>query len=257
MTTAPVFRVVEREARVWLRLWHGLAFSMFVQPALYLAAMGLGLGQLVDAHSGTVAGLPYLDFVAPGLLVASSMQLAAGEGMWPVLAGVKWIRFFHGVVATPIRPGEVYIGHIVWVSIRTMLSASAFLIVAAVLGAIESPWGVLAIPAAALTGAAFMAPISAFSVTQDSDVSFPMMMRLGVLPLFLFSGTFFPISQLPRGLEVLAVFSPLWHGVELARAATTGTFDGPAILFHIAFLSACVAIGAYYGTRNFARRLYP
>ena len=257
MTTAPVFRVVEREARVWLRLWHGLAFSMFVQPALYLAAMGLGLGQLVDAHSGTVAGLPYLDFVAPGLLVASSMQLAAGEGMWPVLAGVKWIRFFHGVVATPLRPGEVYIGHIVWVSIRTMLSASAFLIVAAVLGAIESPWGVLAIPAAALTGAAFMAPISAFSVTQDSDVSFPMMMRLGVLPLFLFSGTFFPISQLPRGLEVLAVFSPLWHGVELARAATTGTFDGPAILFHIAFLSACVAIGAYYGTRNFARRLYP
>jgi lipooligosaccharide transport system permease protein len=257
VTTAPVFRVVEREARVWLRLWHGLAFSMFVQPALYLAAMGVGMGELVNAHSGKVAGLDYLVFVAPGLLVASSMQLGAGEGMWPVLAGVKWIRFYHGVVATPITPGEVCLGHIVWITIRTMVSASAFLIVAALLGAVPSAWGVLAIPAAALTAISFTAGIAAFAVTQDSDVSFPMMMRLGILPLFLFSGTFFPISQLPRGLEVLAVFSPLWHGVELARAATTGSFDGPAILFHVAFLSACVGVGLYYGTRNFARRLYP
>jgi len=255
VTTAPVLRVVEREAKVWLRLWHGLAFSMFVQPALYLAAMGLGMGELVNSHSGKVAGLDYLVFVAPGLLVASSMQLGAGEGMWPVLAGVKWIRFYHGVVATPITPGEVCIGHIVWIAIRTMLSAAAFLLVAVLLGAVPSAWGVLAIPAAALTAIAFTAGIGAFAVTQDSDVSFPMMMRLGILPLFLFSGTFFPISQLPRGLEVLAVFSPLWHGVALARFATTGTWDGLAIVGHIAALLIVISIGLVVGRRHFVRRL--
>src|SRR5205823_175193 len=145
-----VLRVVEREARVWARLWRGLAFSMFVAPTMYLAAMGVGLGGLVDAHAGKVAGLDYLDFVAPGLLVASTMQLSAGEGMWPILAGVKWIRFYHGVVATPIRPGEVYAGHVLWVATRSTFSASAFLLVAALLGAIPSAWGVLAILPAAL-----------------------------------------------------------------------------------------------------------
>ncbi len=170
-----------------------------MQPALYLAAMGLGLGGLVKAHSGAVSGLDYLDFVAPGLLVASTMQLSVGEALWPVLAGVKWMKFFHGVVATPIRPSELYGGYVLWIAIRSVLGSSAFLLVAAVLGAIPSVWGVLAIPAAALCAAAFCAPIAAFSVTQDSDLSFPMIMRLGVLPLFLFSGTFFPISQLPSG----------------------------------------------------------
>src|SRR6202048_4161798 len=172
--TAPVLRVVEREARVYFRLWRGLAFSIFVQPALYLAAMGLGLGTLIDAHSGKVAGLDYLSFVAPGLLVASTMQLSVGEGMWPVLAGVKWIKFFHGVVATPIRPAELYGGYVLWVAIRSVLGSSAFLLVAVLLGAVSSPWAILAIPIAALCAAAFVAPVAAFSMTQESDLAFPM-----------------------------------------------------------------------------------
>jgi lipooligosaccharide transport system permease protein len=255
VSTPPVFRIVEREALVYARLWRGLVFSTFVQPVLYLAAMGIGLGHLVSAHSGTVDGLTYLQFIAPGLLVASAMQLAASESMWPVLGGAKWMRQFHGVVATPIGPGELFGGFVTWTALRSMFGAAAFLLVAALLGAIPSAWGVLAIPAAALCAAAFSPLLAAYSITVDSDASFPMIMRLGILPLFLFSGTFFPISQLPSALQPLAALSPLWHGVELARAATTGTFHPAAITAHVAFLAACIAVGTRLGTRNFTRRL--
>jgi lipooligosaccharide transport system permease protein len=250
-----MWRVVEREARVYRRLFRGLAFTIFVQPLLFLAAMGLGLGGLVNAHSGPIEGLDYLDFVAPGLMVASAMQLAAMESLWPVLAGVKWMRFYYGVTATPISPSQLYGGYILWEALRALFAASAFLLVAALLGAVPSAWGVLAIPACALTAAAFCAPLTAFSITQETDLSFPMIMRLGVLPLFLFSGTFFPISQLPPGLQFLAVLSPLWHGVELARGATTGTLEFWPSLGHVAFLSACIAIGALFGVRTYQKRL--
>ncbi len=255
MSTPPMFRVVEREALVYARLWRGLAFSTFVQPALYLGAMGVGLGGLVQAHNGNVDGLTYLEFIAPGLLVASAMQLAASEALWPVLGGAKWMRQFHGVVATPIGPGQLYAGFVLWTALRSMLGAAAFLLVAALLGAIPSAWGILAIPAAGLCAAAFCAVLAAYSIRVDTDFTFPLIMRLGVLPLFLFSGTFFPINQLPHALRPLAALSPLWHGVELARAATTGHFDAVAIVVHIAFLVGCIAIGAYFGLRNFAWRL--
>src|SRR5262249_11499543 len=141
------------------------------------------------------------------------------------LAGVKWMRFYDGVVATPIEPSDLYGGFITWTALRTTLSAAAFLAVAAILGGGPSAWGVLAIFAAAPTGAAFWASLAAFSISQETDLAFPIIMRLGILPLFLFSGTFFPISELPGWLQPLAALSPLWHGVELARAATTGQFD--------------------------------
>jgi lipooligosaccharide transport system permease protein len=255
VSTPPIVRVVEREALVYARLWRGLAFSTFVQPALYLAAMGIGLGGLVRAHSGSVDGLTYLDFVAPGLLVASASQLAASESLWPVLGGAKWMRQYHGVVATPIAPGELYGGFVLWTGVHAMFGASAFLLVAALLGAIPSLWGLLAIPAAGLCAGAFSALLAAYSIRQESDASFPLIMRLGILPMFLFSGTFFPISELPKGLRTLAWFSPLWHGVQLARDSTTGDFDVPADLAHIAVLVGCIAIGALLGARQFAKRL--
>jgi lipooligosaccharide transport system permease protein len=254
-STPPMLRVVEREFQVYRRLWRGLVFSMFLNPILFLAAMGVGLGNLIDKSSGDVSGVSYLQFVAPGLMIASAVQLAAGEALWPVVAGVKWIRFYHGMVATPIRAGDVFGGFIVWQAVRTVLSSSVFLVVAALLGAIPSWWGLLAVPAAALTAAAFSAPMGAFSVTQETDFSFPVIMRLGILPLFLFSGTFFPISELPNWLEPIAVLSPLWHGVELARRATTGDVAFWPMLAHVMFLLAFVVGGWLIGTRTFTRRL--
>jgi lipooligosaccharide transport system permease protein len=165
------------------------------------------------------------------------------------------MRQFHGVVATPIRPGELYAGFVLWTAIRSMFGAAAFLLVAALLGAVPSAWGILAIPAAGVCSAAFCAPLCAFSIGLDSDVAFPMIMRLAILPLFLFSGTFFPISQLPSGLRRLAVFSPLWHGVELARAATTGHFGAAAVVAHVAVLMACIGGSAVLGVRAFTKRL--
>jgi len=255
MATPPVLRIVEREARVFARLWRGFVFSLFLNPVLYLAAMGLGLGHLVDQHSGHVQGLTYLEFVAPGMLVAIAMQVAAGESMWPVLGGVKWVNNYHATVATEITADEVLYGVVLWIAIRAMLGSVAFLIVAALLGAIPSAWGVLAIPVAGLCAAAFSAPLSGYSVMLESDLSFPLIMRIGILPLFLFSGTFYPISQLPSALQPIAQLSPLYHAVELARDATTGTFDlGPDVV-HVAVLVACIVAGLAWGRRRFERRL--
>ena len=255
MATPPVLRVVEREIRVFARLWRSAVFSTFLAPVLFLAAMGLGLGGLVKEHTGKVAGLSYLDFVAPGLLVASAMQVAANESMWPVLGAVKWVKNYFATVATSITPGELVVGYVIWITLRAVLGAVVFLLVAAVLGAVPSAWGVLAIPAAALCAAAFCAPLTAYSIGVESDLVFPVIMRVGVLPLFLFSGTFFPISQLPGGLRPLAAISPLWHGVELARHATTGSLHLGADVVHVLVLVACLGAGLLWGRHTFARRL--
>jgi lipooligosaccharide transport system permease protein len=251
-------RVVEREARVYRRLWRGSVFSTFVAPSLFLGAMGLGLGGLIEANNNTVDGLDYLEFVAPGLLAATALQLAAADSLWPVMAGTKWIRFYHAMVASPLGSTDVYLGHLGWLAIRLAMSATAFLIVAAVFGALASPLAILALPATVLTGLAFAAPTTAFSATQETDHRFPLVMRFFVMPLFLFSGTFFPITQLPGWMQGLAWISPLWHGVVLCRSATTGMLpDGGAfaLLVHLLVLLAFIGAGIAWGARSFARRL--
>jgi len=255
MPTPPVIRVVEREMRVFARLWRGMVFSQFLSPVLFLAAMGLGLGGLVKEHTGNVGGLTYLDFVAPGLLAASAMQIGANEAMWPVLGGVKWVKNFHAIVATSITAGELVGGYILWIVLRAVFGSTVFLLVAALLGAVPSAWGVLAIPASALCAAAFCAPLAAYSVGVDTDLVFPVIMRVGVLPLTLFSGTFFPISQLPGWLRPFAELSPLWHGAELARHATTGSLHAGADIVHILVLVACTGAGLVWARSAFARRL--
>jgi lipooligosaccharide transport system permease protein len=255
VSVPPLLRVVEREARVFRRLWRGTVFSSLLAPVLFLAAMGVGLGDLIDQRSGGAGGVDYIDFIAAGLLAASAAQVAAGEAMWPVLGGIKWMRTSQGMVSTPITPSDVNRGLLVWTGLRTAISATAFVTVASLFGAVNSPWGVLAIPAAALTGCAIAAPIAAFSATQETDLAFPIIMRLGIVPLVLFSGTFFPLEQLPGWAQALAAVSPLWHGVELCRAATTGRADLLPVVGHVAVLAAYVAVGVFAGARTFTRRL--
>jgi lipooligosaccharide transport system permease protein len=255
MSTPTLLRVVEREARVYKRLWRGNVFSSLLSPVLFLAAMGVGLGDLVDQRSGGAGGVSYLEFIAPGLLAASAAMVAAGESMWPVLGGLKWMRTSHGMASTPIQPRDVHAGLVVWVMVRTAITATAFVVVAALFGAVPSFWGVLAVPAAALGAAAFAAPISAFSATQDSDAAFPMIFRLGVIPLFLFSGTFFPVDRLPGWAQPLVVCSPLYHCVELCRAATTGQAHVDAVVVHVVVLLGFAAAGLALGGRSFTRRL--
>lgn len=255
MATPLAARVVEHQVAVFRRFWRGSVTFYVLNPLLFLASLGVGLGGLVDERTGLVAGVPYLTFVAAGLLAASAMLGATAESLWPIMAGTTWVRSFHAMVATPLRPADVYTGIVAWTATRAAVGASIFLAVAAVLGAVPSPWGIAAVPATALCAAAFAAPLTAFAASQNTASRFPLIMRIGVMPLFLFSGTFFPISQLPDALRRLSVLSPLWHAVELCRGATTGSIDPLPALGHVVVLVACVVAGWLWGVRTFARKL--
>jgi lipooligosaccharide transport system permease protein len=250
----PLLRQAEREARVWAQLWKGTVIAGVVNPVLFLGAMGLGLGGLVDDR-GPVQGVDYLVFVAPGILAAAALQSAAGASLWPVMGGMKWSKSFHAAAVTPLEPGDVYGGYVLWLGARLAMDSTAFLVVAALLGAVPSPWGVLAMPAAVAGALAFAAPLTAFAARQDTDVPFGVIMRILVMPMFLFSGTFFPLDQLPSALRPVAWATPLWHSVELCRGATTGSLDLIAGLGHAAYLVACIAAGAWWGVRSFRQRL--
>lgn len=257
LSPVAAMRYAGREAHVWTRLWRGTVFSGLVGPLLFLGAMGLGVGGMVDEHTGTVSGLKYLSFVAPGLLVASASERTAMSCLWQVMGGHKWMGTFRAAVATPLRPGDVYAGYLMWMAALVGMNAVPFLAIAALLGGVPSLWGVLAIPAAVLCATAFAAPLAAFACSQDDEVYFSAVHRLIILPLFLFSGTFFPLSELPPGLRPIAWLTPMWHGVELARSATTGTLDLLPALGHVAFLLAVIAAGMVWGVRSFSQRLTP
>ena len=258
MATPRMIRVVEREWLVWKRLWRGAVFNTVVQPLLFLAAMGLGLGKLVNQSSGGVEGLTYLEFVTPGLLAATVMLAASYESLWPVLGGVKWMKTFHAAVTTPIESRDLFGGRVLWVCLRGAFASAVFLLVAAVLGGVPSAWGVLAIPAAVLGGAVFAAWLSGYAVMQESDIPFAVITRVGLFPLVMFSGTFFPTSRLPDWLQPVTWLSPLWHVVELCRAATTGSAPSAGtVLGHVTFLVTLLAIGWWWGGRRFERALAP
>lgn len=251
-----ILPLLEREVLVFRRIWQAFVFSAFVMPLLFLVAMGVGLGGLVDDRPGTVEGLTYLQFVAPGLLVAAAMQNAAGESLWPVLGGVKWDGRYIAMVASPHAASDVFAALVAWVAIKALATSAVFLAFAAALGGVASWWGLLAVPAAVLTAAAFSAPLAAWAATQEGDAAFSMVMRLGIQPLFLFSGTFFPVENLPDWMEPVSWVNPLWHGAELARHATTGALHLVDLL-HAGVLVSVVLAGLSWGAHTFDRRLTP
>lgn len=250
------FRITERDVTIVRRVWlSGWLIQSVLTPLLFLAAMGVGLGGEIDKR-GAVEGVSYLQFVTPGLLCASVMQQAAGESMWPVLGGVKWDHRYLAMVSTPLAPHDVQTAQLVWVAIRGAATSVGFLLVAAALGGLASPWAVLALPAATVTGVAFAAWLAGLAIRQENDNALSLVYRLGIMPVFLFSGTFFPVSVLPPALRPLAWISPLWHGVELARHATLGEARA-ADLLHVIVLAAVIVAGAAWARRGFRRRLAP
>jgi lipooligosaccharide transport system permease protein len=250
-----------RAFRFWLvnyrRTWRGSIYTSVTSPVLYLGAMGLGLGTLVNARgSGQLGGVSYLAFLAPGLLAATAMQTALGESTYPVLASVKWLKTFQAAAATPLRPADLFHGHLLFTSMRLLMNTAIFLAVMAAFGAVTSWWVLATIPVCLLTGIAFATPIEAFAVTRDKDGAFAILYRFGLIPLFLFSGTFFPLSQLPEWLRPVAYATPLWHGVALCRSLSLGTADLSGSLVHVAYLVALALAGLAVGQRTYRRRLY-
>lgn len=253
-------RFAESEVIAYRRTWRGTVITSFVNPVLFLAAMGAGLGSLVDTGSDDL-GIPYLAFVASGLMAATAMQNGAGDGSFPVMAGVIWRKNFHGTITTPLGPSDIIWGRLIWGMARLVFVLVVFAIIAVLFGAMELGPALMAIPAAVLTGLAFTAVVTAWTLTQNDGTSLATLFRFAIVPLFLFSGTFFPISQLPGFLQTVAYFTPLFHGVELVRRialpADPSIVAGVPIWISLLYLSVMTAIGIYLSVRLLDRKLRP
>jgi lipooligosaccharide transport system permease protein len=254
---ASAFHVFEYNAWVYRRIWRGTLFLTFLAPILFLGSMGFGLGSFVDASGATqtMGGLPYAVFLAPGLLAAQGMNTAGFESTYPIMGSIKWDRTYHGMLATPIGVRAIVIGQLGWIAARLALVSGVFFLVMVAFGLVLSPTGIVAWPAAILTGLAFAAPIMAFAATQQNDNGFNFIFRFLLTPLFLFSGTFFPIDQLPEAIRWIAYLTPTYHGVALARAATTGTLDPTMAVVNVAYLSLFVVAGTIAALVTFRRAL--
>jgi lipooligosaccharide transport system permease protein len=251
-------RVVEHHAYAFRQFWRTGVIGSIISPVLFLSAMGVGLGSIIDERStASLGGHTYLAFVGSGLLAATAMQVSANESTFPVMAGIKWLKFFHATVATPVTVRALVAGQLVWTAIRLAAGSAIYLAVLALFGVVGSALAPFAVLAATWCGLAFAAPIAAFSSTQENDQWFPVIFRVGVLPLFLFSGTFFPIDQLPPALEAVARVTPLWHGVELTRGLVLGGLDPAMALVHVAYLSVLVVGGWLVARGTFRTRMIP
>jgi lipooligosaccharide transport system permease protein len=253
--TPPSVRALSTFAYQYKRTWRGSLATSFLYPVFYLAAMGLGLGSLVDRHH-RLDGVGYVAFIAPGLLAATAMQIAVSESTYPVMAAIKWVKTYFAMLASPLRVGDVLLGHATWIALRLVMVSAIFLGVLAAFGTVPSPLAVLALPAAVLTGMAFAVPMMAFSALQENDTGFTAIYRFGVVPLFLFSGTFFPTSQLPGWLQALASATPLYHGVALCRGLVLGSgLSAAAVVEHVGYLAVMTLLGCVAARRAYRRRL--
>ena len=254
--------VLTASGRVWLRnwlvyrrLWHrSLAFG-FLQPVLFLTAMGLGLGALIGTDTTAFGGFEYIDWLGPGLLAAMAMQTATFESTYPIMNKIMWGRNYEAILSTPLGIRNIVIGELGWSAFRIGSLASVFLFVLVLFGVPRTPLAVLAIPFTILTGLAFSACLIAFTATQKNDVGFSAIFRFVINPLFLFSGTFFPLGQLPDQIEWVPWLTPLFHGVELVRGSVLGSLDPVTAPIHLAYLLAMFAVGAWLAERTLTRRM--
>ncbi len=246
-------RIIERNLLVYKHGWLVL-LSGFFEPLFYLLSIGFGLGGLV----GDVAGpggqtIPYAVFVAPALLAASSMNGAITESTFNFFFKLNYDKTFASILTTPMSPADISLGELAWALIRGGLYTIGFLVVMVVLGLVRSPLILLTLPGALLIGFAFaavgMAATSFMRTWQDFDL-----IQLVTLPMFLFSGTFFPLDTLPDAARFIVQLTPLYHGVDLLRGLSVGVI-GPETLVHVVYLTAMGLIGLAIVSRRLDRLL--
>lgn len=245
-----------------LRVMKGYGFSILMysvgQPVAYLFAMGVGLATLVDAdNAAAFGGVSYLAFIAPALLVSAAVMTAANEFTFPVMAGFKWRRTYYGPHASPLTPEQVAAGHIMAVTLRFLLQSAVYFVAVALFGASPGGWGWVCILVATVAGLSFGLPLMAYaaSITEDKG-QFALVMRFIVMPLFLFSGTFFPLDTLPLAVRWIGWISPIWHGTELGRVFTYGYQEPPVLtIVHIVALLALAVLGWILTKRQFIKRM--
>jgi len=251
---ARALAVLEFDLVGYKRTWRGSALSSFVLPILFVIGFGVGVGSFVDA-GGRLGDVRYLDYIVPGMIASTAMQVAFGESAWPIMSRFTWVRTYHAMVATPLRIVDILAGDLLFVAFRVVSTAAVFVAVTAAFGAVHSPWA-LAVPlVAGLLGLATAAPIFAYAALVDTDSYFPLLQRFVVIPMSLFAGVFFPVEALPGALRWLAYVSPLWHGVEVCRAATFGSGDPVRLAGHLAYLAASTVVGFWLARLAYRRRL--
>jgi lipooligosaccharide transport system permease protein len=246
--------LVERNLLVYRRLWM-LIVSGFFEPVFYLFSIGIGIGTLVGTVAGPGGGpVDYTAFVAPALLAASAMNGAVYDATFNVFFKLKFAKLYDAVLATPVGPGDIALGEIAWAQLRGTMYSAAFLLVMLAMGLLESWWALLALPATVLIGFAFGAVFMAITSFMRSWQDFEFI-QLTILPMFLFSTTFYPLSFYPRPLQVFVECTPLYHGIELLRALSTGVGVGVGLLGHVLYFVVMAMIGVVASTRRLERLL--
>jgi len=245
--------LVERNLMVYRRIWL-LIVSGFFEPVFYLFSLGIGIGALV----GTVAGpdgqpIDYTAFVAPALLASSAMNGAIYDSTMNVFFKLKYAKTYDAMLATPLEPADVAVGEIAWAQLRGTLYSAAFLLVMLALGLIDSWWALLALPATVLVGLAFAAVGMACTSFMRSWQDFEFV-QLAIIPMFLFSATFYPVETYPAAIRWLVEITPLYQGVVLERAFTTGTV-GWSLLINAFYLAAMGTLGMYVASRRLGKLL--
>ena len=237
-----------RSATASRRTWLAFVSGLF-EPIFYLLALGQGLGSLVGQVEGP-GGVPigYAAFIAPGLLAASAMNGAVLDSTFNVFFKLRYARLYDAMLATPLGPFDIALGEIGWALIRGGIYALGFLTVLAGFGLLVSPWALLALPAAVVVAFAFaavgMAATSFMRSWQDFDL-----VTLAIMPMFLFSTTFYPLTVYPRWLQLLVECLPLYHAVELMRGLTTGIV-GVGLLGHLAYFVVMIVLGVAVAARR-------
>ena len=250
-------RYFATEMKRYQRTWRASTLSNILYPVLYLASMGLGVGHLVASHHHLVAGTTYLKYIAPGLVAVAATQTAAAECMWPVLGGVMWEKTYHVAITSPLSVSDIVRGRLAYVAARVAIISVINALVVAAFGALDSAWAILLPLIAVVTGLSIAAPVFAYSAQVTSDSKFAIIQRFAIMPMSLFSATFYPLSAYPHWLRPVVEIMPLYHAVVLSRAATTGHGNGWLLLVHAAVLVALATAGLWWAQRNLTRRLDP
>jgi lipooligosaccharide transport system permease protein len=244
--------LVERSYLVSKRGWMTV-ISGFFEPLFFLFSLGYGLGQLVTTVEGPGGPMPYAVFVAPALLAASAMNGAVFEATFNLFFKFKYAKTYDAVLATPLGPVDIALGEAAWCLIRGGLYSAGFIVVMLGFGLISSPWALLALPACLLVALAFAAVGMAAATFMRSWQDFDLV-QLAVMPLFLFSTTFYPLSVYPGWLQTVVQWTPLYHAIELMRALTTG-YVGWGALTHVAYFVVMVLVGVVLAARRLGKLL--
>lgn len=237
--------------RAYLRT---IVVTGFGNPLVYLFGLGVGLARLINAN---IDGATYLEFVAPALLATAAITVASEEFSYPVLAGFKWNQIFAAMNAAPISGAQIVAGMIIGTFCRMLPTVAVYFGFMVLFGAVPHALGVLAILVSVVTGMAVGIPIMAFTSTiRDDRGQMALMQRFILIPLSLFSGTFFPLTRLPVYLQWIGWISPLWHGTQLGRELSFGLVEpGWLVAVHVVYLVLLVTGGWWFAARNFTKRL--